>query len=161
MTIKRLEDMGCEDLIDYCPLEKSGYSTPNGYVMCEGSHCKEAYEAYLEEQIDHEYTREIVCPYCGYEERDSWEVSPDEKYLGLVECENCGKEFYAERMIQVTYSTERAKYGTCEHCKKENVVLEDYRGSLGKYENLCAYCGENEKARLLKVYFDKMERESK
>jgi len=26
-------------------------------------------------KIDHEYTNEIVCPWCGYEMSDSWDMS--------------------------------------------------------------------------------------
>lgn len=48
---EELGDVLCS--IHYCPIMKefrsSGYSTPNGYVSCEGSHCPEALEAYLEE----------------------------------------------------------------------------------------------------------------
>jgi transcription elongation factor Elf1 len=57
------------------------------------------------EKIDHKYTRNIVCPYCGYEDRDSWEVCPEEEDLGIVECGRCEKEFYASRIVTVEYST--------------------------------------------------------
>lgn len=52
--MKTAEELG-DVLCDYCPLEKKGvYSTPGGLVAgCEGSHCAEAYEHYLEE-TDHE-----------------------------------------------------------------------------------------------------------
>ena len=40
-----------------------------------------------EEEIDHEYTDEIVCPYCGYEFSDSFEISSEEEDLGLIECD--------------------------------------------------------------------------
>lgn len=42
-----------EDLCEYCPLSenlKGVYNTPGGYsAECEGSHCNETYEIYLEE----------------------------------------------------------------------------------------------------------------
>lgn len=51
-------------------------------------------------KIDNMFTEEIVCPYCGYEFKDSWECedSDDEMY-----CEYCEKEFTYERHVEVTY----------------------------------------------------------
>jgi hypothetical protein len=48
--IKTPEEL-CEELCSYCPLEHKGtFATPNGDSCgCEGSHCKDAYEAYLDE----------------------------------------------------------------------------------------------------------------
>jgi transcription elongation factor Elf1 len=58
-------------------------------------------------KIEHEYTRNIVCPYCGYEDLDSWEVDSGEEDLGIIECGVCGKEFLASRVIDITYCTEK------------------------------------------------------
>ncbi|HDK7182970.1 TPA: hypothetical protein PTV74_002117 [Clostridium botulinum] len=110
--------------------------------------------SYEEKEIDHEYTNEIVCPFCGYEFIDSWEYGDGEEDLGLIECNECGKSFYANREVLVTYSTCKANYGTCKHCKEDNVVIKDYNSTLGKYSSLCVKCGELEKQRLLKEYFD-------
>ena len=55
-------------------------------------------------KIEHEYTFEIVCPYCGYEHGDSWEQSGDD---GDIDCDECGKEFTYNRDIEVSYSTEK------------------------------------------------------
>jgi transcription elongation factor Elf1 len=60
-------------------------------------------------EYDHEYTRNIVCPYCGYEDQDSWEVMPREEDLGVIECGMCGEEFEAERDVNITYSTYKLK----------------------------------------------------
>jgi hypothetical protein len=53
------EDLG-EDLCLYCPLDKNMrgiYSSPGGMVAgCEGYHCDEAYDSYLES---------LVNPPCG------------------------------------------------------------------------------------------------
>lgn len=38
----------------------------------------------VEREIDHEYTDEVVCPFCGYEESDSWEYKGDEDLTGEV-----------------------------------------------------------------------------
>ena len=57
-----------------------------------------------EKEIDHDYTNEIVCPYCGYEHGDSWEVSDDE---GKMDCHSCEKEFKYQRDITIDYSTQK------------------------------------------------------
>ena len=57
--------------------------------------------------IKHEFTREIVCPYCGYIYGDSWEFEDD----GVLECVNCGKEFAYDRCVFVKYSTEKLEGG--------------------------------------------------
>lgn len=54
-TIEELQDSGI--ICDYCSVDdkfKGGgvYGTPNGYISCEGTWCKEAYEIYLEEAED-------------------------------------------------------------------------------------------------------------
>lgn len=107
-----------------------------------------------EKDIDHEYTKEIVCPYCGCEFTDSWEYSSDDEDLGLIECynEECGKSFYAYRDIDISYVTEEATYGTCKNCKADDVVIEDYTSSVGSYSKLCVECGAREKARLYGEY---------
>ena len=60
----------------------------------------------MKEEIDHEYTDEIVCPHCGYEFGDSWELGDGED-IGELDCDGCGKNFYAERIITVNYSTRK------------------------------------------------------
>jgi protein-arginine kinase activator protein McsA len=60
----------------------------------------------MSEDIDHEYTKEIVCPHCGYEYGDSWEYGDGED-IGELECDNCYKPFYAERIITIDYSTQK------------------------------------------------------
>jgi hypothetical protein len=108
------------------------------------------------EKFDHEYTNNIVCPYCGYEDIDSWEVESGQEDLGLIECGNCEKEFYATRIISVEYSTEKAKYGTCKKCGKEDVVVDGSYSSICKYEDFCVRCGDNEKTRSYREYAKKM-----
>jgi predicted RNA-binding Zn-ribbon protein involved in translation (DUF1610 family) len=53
---------------------------------------------------DHEFTDEIVCPWCGHEISDSWEVEADD---GDYECPECGNEFCYCREVSVTYSTSK------------------------------------------------------
>lgn len=54
--------------------------------------------------IDHEYTDEIVCPYCGSEHADSWEYESD---TNVIDCWECGREFRYERHVIITYSSEK------------------------------------------------------
>ena len=113
-----------------------------------------------QDEIDHEYTDEIVCPFCGHEFGDSWEIDGSSEDLGLIDCEECYKEFYAVRNISVCYSTEKAIYGTCKHCNKNDVVIESYSSTLGKYEDLCGKCGVVERERLIKMYFEGLDSRS-
>jgi len=62
----------------------------------------------MEKQIDCKFTRELVCPYCGYKFEDSYRFfcchevyEADED----VECKECGKAFIAFHHITVDYST--------------------------------------------------------
>lgn len=55
----------------------------------------------MDKKIDHEYTRNIVCPKCGYEDTDSWEIEGND---GEIECD-CGCTYSYEREVEVTYST--------------------------------------------------------
>lgn len=47
-------------------------------------------------------TDELVCPYCGKEQSDSWEIRGDS---GDIECGHCGRTFQYERYVSVTYNT--------------------------------------------------------
>ncbi|MDR6794717.1 Zn ribbon nucleic-acid-binding protein [Pseudarthrobacter oxydans] len=51
---------------------------------------------------DYKYNQEAKCPYCNYEDTDSWELSDDGEW---TECGSCGKRFGYERHLEVTYST--------------------------------------------------------
>lgn len=102
--------------------------------------------------MEHTYTNNIICPYCGYEDINSWEQGSGVENIGLTECKNCEKPFYATRHITIEYSTEKARYGTCLHCKKVDVVLEDHCSTIGSYKNLCLECGNKELRRLQMEY---------
>ena len=58
------------------------------------------------EEIEHTHTDEITCPYCGYEDIDSWEAG-DGETIGEMDCGNCHKTFYAQRIIMISYSTSK------------------------------------------------------
>lgn len=57
--------------------------------------------------IEHEFTEEIVCPFCGHAHCDSWEYGDGEDD-GLESCLKCGGKFTWSRNSIITYSTERA-----------------------------------------------------
>ena len=67
----------------------------------------------ITDEIDHEHTDEITCPYCGWTDMDSWEAivykegNPDD--LGTIECPACQRSFTAEREITITYTTYKMK----------------------------------------------------
>ncbi len=62
--IKTLKDLGDnEELCKYCPLpeESQGVRCYGGQpIMCEGSHCKEAYDAYLEEMDEEQSEIDVI-----------------------------------------------------------------------------------------------------
>ena len=59
------------------------------------------------EDYEHQSTRFITCPYCGYEFPDSWEFS-DIKGSCDVECSDCEKTFILEQPdIEILYTTTR------------------------------------------------------
>ena len=51
---------------------------------------------------DISFSKDITCPHCGSEDRDSWEASDsDDEHC----CDTCGSVFSYERNIEVTYSS--------------------------------------------------------
>ena len=47
---------------------------------------------------------EVVCPYCGYKDEDTFEYNEDESE---VECLHCNRKFVYVREICVKYTTHR------------------------------------------------------
>lgn len=48
---------------------------------------------------------EPVCPYCGSEQGDFWEVSGNQESDGTTECGNCSRVFRWSCQVSVTYDT--------------------------------------------------------
>lgn len=95
------------------PLEHLGSFSHNGvlYSPCSIKHghyaiC-ETFE--FKDNVDHEYTGKIVCPYCGHEKMDSWEAddSSDDEI-----CSICESEFSYERIVTVEYVSKKKKKNT-------------------------------------------------
>lgn len=56
--------------------------------------------------INHEYTDEVVCPWCGYTYSDSWDFfRKNELRSEGHACEECGKHFDIEREFSISYIT--------------------------------------------------------
>ena len=66
-------------------------------------------------EFECEYTAELVCPYCGEEQSDSWEVSSTDEECGSATCQHCNEEFDYSVNKSVDYST------TCSDGKHEYV----------------------------------------
>lgn len=65
-----------------------------------------------EQVIDHEYTTDPVCPYCGYVMHDAWELNLEDGEYTEVECGHCEKSYKVSINISVHYSTEKIKDNT-------------------------------------------------
>ena len=63
------------------------------------------------EEHEHTFTKEVVCPWCGYEHGDSWERgSPNDlESYGDDDCGRCGKKFAWHRDFSVWYNTEKVE----------------------------------------------------
>lgn len=61
----------------------------------------------MEDIIDHEFTNNAVCPYCGYVDKDSWELSDNDDE---TQCASCDKVYSYKRNVSITYSTKKMKY---------------------------------------------------
>lgn len=56
-------------------------------------------------KIDHKYTDNIICPWCGHKNSDSWESDDN----GEEECGECEQSYTYERIVTVEYSTSKVK----------------------------------------------------
>ena len=55
---------------------------------------------------DTEHTDNVICPHCGTENFDSWELElPDTEADKEIECSDCNKPFMARRIMTITYTT--------------------------------------------------------
>lgn len=63
------------------------------------------------EEYDTRCTDAPVCPYCGAEQTDAWEMDFGEGIAGegALECGECVNEFHAERVVAITYNTKKRK----------------------------------------------------
>lgn len=71
-----------------CGLVVTSYFSQSRCTVCDVE--TEPFDATKE--IDHEYTDELVCPYCGYKHEDDGEMNEG----GDLECYQCEKKFKYE-----------------------------------------------------------------
>jgi hypothetical protein len=63
-----------------------------------------------EETHDHEG---VICPYCGYKDRDSWELGDDGgEGSGETDCGSCERTFIWSRHISISYTGKPMKEET-------------------------------------------------
>ncbi len=75
----------------------------NGGLTCDQCHAERARKQVEAFDEDTDYTHEITCPWCGYEQSDSWEAPDEDEHV----CDNCGNEYSHTRDVEVTYCTEK------------------------------------------------------
>lgn len=59
----------------------------------------------IDKDLDLSYNSEAKCPYCGFEDYDSWELGIDEDCECVTSCPSCGKDYGVMKNIEITYST--------------------------------------------------------
>jgi len=59
----------------------------------------------IKNEIEHDYTDEVVCPWCGYEHADSWERNMNNGSESMDWCEECGGQMSITCHIDVSYTT--------------------------------------------------------
>ncbi|MFA5766509.1 MAG: hypothetical protein WC919_01120 [Candidatus Paceibacterota bacterium] len=74
-------------------------------------------------EIDHEFTREIVCPYCGYVHSESYDFGNGGEEDSETECGRCDRKFNWSRMISVSYSTSKIKEENAEQTEPEAMFV--------------------------------------
>ena len=101
--------------------------------------------------VEHEDTKEIVCPYCGYEYGNSWEYDDE---CGELECDECGKKFHYNRNVTVDYSTscdctensDKHNWSEWEYLESnEDVLTKELHEEVNDfYMRTCTKCDEQE-----------------
>ena len=67
--------------------------------------CEKRFDLELAWENEQRHKDNITCPWCGYEDPDSWEF--DDEYDDKYECLSCGKPFVLEKFVEVTYTSKR------------------------------------------------------
>jgi len=60
-------------------------------------------------EIDHEDTSEVVCPYCGHKQSDTWELTGGDDEEDTVNCGKCEKEFGYRTEITIDFTSWKLK----------------------------------------------------
>lgn len=75
------------------------YDGPSGGLVCGDCFPKDGERA-PEETLDDHW---LICPYCGHKHSDPYEYFHANDEDTEVTCNNCEREFFATRMVSVTY----------------------------------------------------------
>lgn len=90
----------------------------------------------IDPKFDCEFQEEMVCPYCGVKQSDSWESAPEDE-CGESACQTCGKKFLVTAHREISYSTQCAK-------GEHSYVTDDYHIPDAK---CCERCGDTKFSR--------------
>jgi predicted RNA-binding Zn-ribbon protein involved in translation (DUF1610 family) len=61
--------------------------------------------------VKHELTSFPICPHCGHEDLDAWEMDfgPDMDGDIVTSCPSCGEDYFVQRKVTVYYSSDFIK----------------------------------------------------
>lgn len=107
-TLEKLHDGKSNYSMDFGREEKNGkfWSRANSYITEITDYPDNIQLISIKrDDIDSTYEDEIVCPHCGYNFSDSWEVHDDCK----MECDFCDQSFELIINREVSYSTYKEK----------------------------------------------------
>lgn len=76
-----------------------------------------------------------VCPYCGYDEPDPWEIETNET---SIDCVNCGKKYAIEQIISRTFCS----FKTCQ--PKQPHDFGEWKDLIGYEVRYCRVCSLRE-----------------
>ncbi len=76
----------------------------DGYSVC--TECAKKHVDFILWENEQYETDELVCPWCGYKDPDSWELADED---GEYECPNCGHVFEYVSEISHTYTSRKRK----------------------------------------------------
>jgi len=101
-----------EQLRKHCPQDERFEDWIKPFELChytDGLFCKECRQKIIDKRIaefdgDTKYTDEMICPHCGYEYSDSWELQSESDE---IICDDCGNEFRYERIVTAEYITSK------------------------------------------------------
>lgn len=59
--------------------------------------------------IDTEHTDNAICPYCGYEDPDAWDIDLGHQIEGdgETDCPACSRAYSVSRHVTITYTTKK------------------------------------------------------
>ncbi|CAK0762117.1 hypothetical protein CCP3SC1AL1_3010004 [Gammaproteobacteria bacterium] len=88
----------------------------------------------------YEYDDEIVCPYCNERWDNSWETIREEDSIEEIECYECGKKFYGQKIVSIDYKTmkdcelngEKHDFQPCKYAERLEECSKCYKSQLKK-----------------------------